>query len=85
VAGAWFGTMYVYIIRSSKDGSFYVGTSKNVTERIKQHNRRENLSTKSKIPWELVRLEEYRDDSLALKREKFLKTSRGRRILRNFL
>ncbi|MBI5144927.1 MAG: GIY-YIG nuclease family protein [Candidatus Omnitrophica bacterium] len=75
--------MYVYILRSCKGGTFYVGSTKNVDERVKQHNRKESLSTKFKAPWELVKVEKYDSDSLALKRERFLKTGRGRSVLRN--
>lgn len=75
--------MYVYIIRSYKDGSFYIGSTNDVNKRLKQHNHRESLSTKSKVPWGLVKVEQYDSKSLALKREKFLKTGRGRSTLIN--
>ncbi|MFH1360916.1 MAG: GIY-YIG nuclease family protein [Candidatus Omnitrophota bacterium] len=51
--------MYVYIIRSKKIGRLYIGTAKNVSVRLQQHNRGENESTKAYRPWELVRKEEY--------------------------
>ena len=75
--------MYVYILKSKKNGSFYVGSTQNVEERIVSHNKGANLSTKAKIPWILVRCEEYHNISLALKRERFLKSGVGRRVLRN--
>jgi putative endonuclease len=77
--------MYVYILKSLKDGSYYVGSSSNVAERIKSHNRGSNLATKLKRPWILIRSEIYDTSSLALKREKFLKTGDGRRILKDWL
>jgi len=31
--------MYVYVIRSEKDGRFYVGMTGNVEKRVKEHNK----------------------------------------------
>ena len=85
VAGACFRIMFVYVLRSEKDKSFYIGSTKNVEQRLNSHNSGESLSTKSKRPWVLARVEEYDSGSLALKREKFLKSAKGRRILRNLI
>ncbi|MDP3041636.1 MAG: GIY-YIG nuclease family protein [Candidatus Omnitrophota bacterium] len=75
--------MFVYVLRSEKDKSFYIGSTKNVEQRFNGHNRGQSLSTKLKRPWVLARVEEYESDSLALKREKFLKSAKGRGIVRN--
>ena len=75
--------MFVYIIKSDKDGSYYVGSADNVEKRVRQHNKRQSLSTKTKVPWKLVRVEEYTDKVIMLKREKFLKSGDGRRVLNN--
>jgi putative endonuclease len=74
--------MYIYILKSKLDGSYYVGLTKNIEERISYHNKGYNLSTKAKIPWELIKIEEFKDTSLAIKRERFLKTGRGRSIIK---
>ena len=76
--------MYVYILKSQKGNGFYVGVTDNMEERLQYHNRGYNLSTKAKAPWKLVKVENYNNTSLALKREKFLKTGRGREVVRNF-
>ncbi|MDD5005359.1 MAG: GIY-YIG nuclease family protein [Candidatus Omnitrophica bacterium] len=76
---------YVYILQSEKDGSLYVGSTKNLIERLRIHNAGHNRSTKSRIPWKLIECEDYSNFSLALKREKFLKTGDGRRVLKNLL
>ena len=75
--------MYVYILKSEKDHSFYVGSTKNVEKRLAQHNNGYSLSTKAKRPWLLMRIEEYKDNSLAIKRERFLKSSLGRDVVKN--
>jgi putative endonuclease len=75
--------MYVYILRSKKNSRFYTGLAKNVNLRLQQHNRGENKATKGYRPWILVRVEEYKNKTLAMQREKFLKTGRGREVIRN--
>ena len=77
--------MYVYILRSKKCNRFYVGSAEDVELRLRQHNRGENKSSKAYRPWVLARKEEYKDKALALKRERFLKSGAGRRVIRNLL
>jgi len=74
--------MYVYVLKSIKDGSLYVGSTHNIEERIMYHNKGYNLSTKLKAPWELVEVEVFGNVSVALKRERFLKTGKGREALK---
>lgn len=73
--------MYVYILRSKKDGSYYIGSTKNIQERFLSHNKGLNASTRFKTPWFLARVEEYSSSILAIKREKFLESGRGRKVI----
>jgi len=73
--------MFVYVLRSEKDGSLYVGSTKDIKERVISHNNGYNSATKTKRPWVLIRTEEYNNISLAFKREKFLKSGDGRKVL----
>ena len=77
--------MYIYILKSEKDGSLYVGSTKELNERIESHNKGFSLATRAKRPWVLAKVEEYASKSLALKRERFLKTGKGREILKNLI
>ena len=72
---------YVYVLWSSKLNKRYVGTTNNVEKRINEHNRGYNKFTSGGIPWLLVLKEEYSTKTEALKRERFLKSGRGRAIL----
>ena len=72
---------YVYILRSHKDGCFYVGMSEDVGERLKTHNAGEVTSTKSRRPFELVYTIQCDDSTLARKTEKYMKTAAGKRWL----
>jgi len=60
---------YLYIIQSQTDESYYIGTSRDLTERIERHNQGRSKYTKPKRPWNLVYIEEHPDRSSAMKRE----------------
>ena len=64
---------HLYILQSEKDGSFYVGTTNNLDNRIKRNNEGRAKYTKAKRPWELVYVEEHLDRSSAMKREYAIK------------
>jgi putative endonuclease len=70
---------YVYILKSHKDGSLYKGQTKDLSERLKQHNNSKTKSTKNKAPWVIIYYEKYNSLLQALKREKYFKSAAGRR------
>ncbi|GHE52207.1 GIY-YIG nuclease family protein [Roseivirga thermotolerans] len=73
--------MYVYILKSKKDQSQYVGMSQEPERRLqKEHNAGKVKSTKSKMPWEIVYTEYYHTIAEARQREKYLKSAAGRRF-----
>jgi putative endonuclease len=67
---------FVYVLKSLKDESTYVGYSKDLETRLIQHNNGETKSIKSKIPFEIVYYEAYKTQRAAIEREKHLKKSR---------
>ncbi len=73
--------MFVYVLRSKKDGRRYVGMSRNVKDRLEQHNRGEVRSTRARIPFELRYTEEANTRREARVREEYFKTAAGRRYL----
>ena len=73
--------MYVYVLHSLKDGKLYTGISKNPKARVVQHNLGMTKSTKGRRPFELIYSKKQKSVSEARDREKFLKTSHGRKIL----
>lgn len=76
---------YVYILQSTKDQSLYIGYTADLKLRLQKHNRGLNFSTKTKRPWQLLHYEAYRNKDDAMRREKYLKTSQGSRLLRRML
>jgi len=76
---------YVYVLLSEKDGNFYTGYTDNLKNRIKKHNNGEVQSTKHRRPLKLIYYEACLNQQDALKREKYLKTTYGKRYLKNRL
>ncbi len=72
--------IYVYVLKSLKDDSKYVGMSANPEDRLKDHNRGKVKSTKSKIPWKIIHVESFKSRKEAREREKYLKSAAGRRF-----
>ncbi len=76
--------MYVYAIKSTVKDWVYVGMSNDVNRRLSEHNRGKEPSTKALAPFMLIYQEEVLDRKSARIREKYLKSSAGRRFLKRF-
>ena len=68
---------FVYILQSLKDRKYYIGETTNVENRLLFHNSGQQRSTKSRIPFVIVLVEQYENRELALKREKQIKNWKG--------
>ncbi len=64
---------YVYIIKSEKNNSYYIGSTNNLKKRFKEHNQGKSKYTSHLRPWKLIYYEAYSNLSLALNRECKLK------------
>jgi len=76
---------YVYILLSLKDKQFYAGSTDNLKRRFKEHLQGKVKSTKHRGPLKLICYEAYLFKQEALRREKFLKSSDGKKDLRKRL
>ena len=76
---------YVYILRSEKDNNFYVGYSSDLKNRFLQHEKGLVASTKNRRPLKLVYYEACINQQDATHREKYLKTSWGKRYIKTRL
>ena len=80
---------HTYAIYNSRNKKLYIGQTINIVKRLKEHNRL--LPNKSKYAkkysglWMLIYSEKYNTRSEAMKREKELKSSRGRFFLKNLV
>ena len=77
--------VFVYVIESLVDKMWYKGIALNPESRLKEHNAGKNRFTKGHRPWKLIYVEEHPDWSSARQREKYLKTSAGRKWLQKLL
>jgi len=76
---------YIYVIRSLKDFRFYTGYTNDLKSRMGHHNKGFVESTKNRRPFELVYFEGCKCEKDALHREKYLKTTYGKRYIKNRL
>ena len=60
---------YVYVLRSQVKDYIYTGFTENLVNRIKEHNDKEELSTKHYAPFDLIHYEAYRNIKDAKRRE----------------
>ena len=76
---------HVYILFSLKDLEFYTGFTENLKRRFSQHASGNVESTKNRRPLKLVYYEAYLLKEDAEAREKYLKTSDGKRDIKRQL
>ena len=76
---------YVYVLRSQKDGNNYVGYTNDLRRRITEHQTGAVPSTRNRQPLELIYYEACLSQADATKREKYLKSSWGKRYIKNRL
>ncbi|MFA6282194.1 MAG: GIY-YIG nuclease family protein [Candidatus Omnitrophota bacterium] len=62
-----------YVLQSKKDKSLYIGYTKNLQERLIEHNSGLCFSTKQRIPFIIIAYEAYLSEKDARTREKRLK------------
>ncbi|MEK7623591.1 MAG: GIY-YIG nuclease family protein [Patescibacteria group bacterium] len=68
---------YVYILQSKKDGSFYTGSTDNLSERLQEHNRGQCKYTSTKCPWSIHWYCVFQNKKKAIEFEKYLKSGSG--------
>jgi len=76
---------YNYVLQSRKSNDFYAGYTVNLKKRLKEHNQGLVKSTKQYKPWRLIYYEACLDKDDAKRREHYLKTSQGKRLLKRRL
>ena len=74
---------FVYLLLSNKDKKTYLGSTDNLERRIIEHNNGKTPSTRNRRPLELIYKEDFDTLVEARDREKYLKTRKGRKELRD--
>jgi len=75
---------YVYVLEN-KEKDIYIGYTNDLRKRLQEHNHKKNKSTKHGAPWGLIHYEAYRNKDDATRREKYMKTSQGNRLIKRML
>ena len=75
----------VYVLYSSKFNKIYIGQTDDLERRLFEHNNKLlSTYTKKYTPWKIIYIEEFSSRTEALKREKQLKSQKGREFIWNF-
>ena len=69
---------HVYILQSSKNGRFYIGSTKNISQRLYQHNAGLVTATRFIRPLAVVHSEAFGTRTYAYARERWLKAQKSR-------
>ena len=76
---------HVYILRSQSGVKTYTGCTNNLERRLSEHNLGKVKSSRPYKPYLLVYSEEFVDLKQARSRERFLKSTSGRREIKEIL
>jgi len=76
---------FTYVLYSKKYDKIYIGQTNNVERRLTEHNSGNHRYTKRYLPWSVIHTEEFGTRAEAMKREKQLKSSKGREYIRKTL
>jgi putative endonuclease len=76
---------YVYVIWDSESRKFYIGYTQNIDRRISEHKRDACHTTQRYAEKSLVYYEAFKCETDARRRERYLKSSNGRKGLKLIL
>ena len=77
--------VFIYALNNEVNSEIYVGITSEIERRLREHNSGKSRYTKAYRPWYLFYSEASEDYTSARKREKYFKTTTGRRELRKKL
>jgi putative endonuclease len=76
---------YVYVLQSEKDHKFYIGCASNIKKRLEEHNSGKVSTTRNRRPLKLIYWEGCLNQQDAASRERYLKTTWGKRYIKSRL
>jgi putative endonuclease len=81
---------FVYAIQNLNSNKIYIGQTANLDLRLKRHNhelvnKKTSFTSKNRGQWVLIYKEACENRSLALKREKELKSAKGRQFIKTWV
>jgi putative endonuclease len=76
---------FVYILQSERDGSYYIGHTSDLEDRLRRHNEGRSVYTRAKVPWRLIYHKIVDSKSEAVNREKEIKAKKGREYIEHLV
>jgi len=76
---------YNYVLQSENSDNLYIGRTSDLKRRFKEHNLGLNPSTKRYKPWKIIYYEACLNEADSKRREGYLKTTQGERLLKRRL
>jgi putative endonuclease len=76
---------FIYVLQSLKDKRFYIGSTACLQERLLKHNSGGVDATKYRRPLEIVYTESFPEKSAALLREKYLKSLKSHKAVKEII
>jgi putative endonuclease len=76
---------YCYVLYSQKLDKYYIGSTGDLSGRLRRHNSAHKGFTAAGRPWKLVYSESFSEKALALKREMELKSWKNRKKLEELI
>jgi len=76
---------YLYILRSKRNGKYYIGSTHHLGDRLREHNAGKVRSTKGLLPLEIIYKEEYLTISSARKSESQIKKRKSRKYIESIV
>ncbi|MDD3101908.1 MAG: GIY-YIG nuclease family protein [Patescibacteria group bacterium] len=73
----------IYVLRSLKDDNLYIGCTSDLQKRLREHRNKKVFSTRNRLPMKLIYFENYPDKYEAYRMERFYKTAKGKKIIKN--
>jgi len=75
----------VYILKSLKNGRYYIGYTKDLQRRLLEHNLGKTKGNRYLVPFELVYSETFKNETEARKREFYIKSQKSRRFIEKLI
>lgn len=75
----------VYILKSTINGSYYIGSCRDINERLDRHNNGLVISTKRYAPWNVIYQESFKNLLDARSRELQIKSWKKRRAIERLI
>ncbi len=76
---------YIYVLKSQKNNRYYTGSAQDVGARVAQHNAGKSPYDKLNKPFDILHQEAFSTRGEAVRRERYLKTGKGREELSQIL